>query len=83
MTQCHFSESCELVAAYSDEDVISQAQTIVSQSNWMTVLICHNVIFWQNKYKIKSWDFHIWVAVHDERWDCSLSNWIDMCKYSQ
>ena len=74
MTQYHFSESCKLVAAYSGENVISQAQTIINQSDWTTVLICHNVIFWQNKCKIKSWDSHIWVAIHDERWNCSLSN---------
>ena len=54
MTQCHLSESCELVAAYSDKDVISQAQTIISQSNWITVSICCNVIFRWNKCKIKS-----------------------------
>jgi len=33
ITWYHLNESCELVAAYSDEDVINQAQTIISQSN--------------------------------------------------
>ncbi len=74
MTWYHFNKSCELVAAYLDEDVISQAQIIVSQSDWTTISICCNVIFWQNKCKIKSWDSYIWVAVHDERWNHSLSN---------